>query len=186
MSSYQYRKYHCGDKTVVRSSYLHNEISYTGKMSSLYRINPPVLNIFIDYTQYMHCVMFAFAIGQSYYSRFQNLYQVRFIMSGECEYAWIGTGEQTSEILDITASKRNTTHGVLCISERKYMGNVLVNVHLHQIYGRLFPLWKHAQSATSCIDITRSEQTFNRLGKSTGVTWMAIHVCWAGLNIRYW
>ena len=38
MSSYQYRKFHCGDKTVVRSSYLHNGISYTGKMSSLYWI----------------------------------------------------------------------------------------------------------------------------------------------------
>ena len=36
MSSYQYRKSHCGDKMVVRSSYLHNGISYTGKMSSLY------------------------------------------------------------------------------------------------------------------------------------------------------
>ena len=38
MSSYQYRKSHCGDKTVVRSSCLHNGISYTGKMSSLYWI----------------------------------------------------------------------------------------------------------------------------------------------------
>ena len=38
MSSYQYRKSHCGDKTVVRSPYLHNGISYTGKMSSLYWI----------------------------------------------------------------------------------------------------------------------------------------------------
>ena len=36
MVSYQYRKSHCGDKTVVRSSYLHSWISYTGKMSSLY------------------------------------------------------------------------------------------------------------------------------------------------------
>ena len=36
MPSYQYRKSHCGDKTVVRSSYLHNGISYTGKMPSLY------------------------------------------------------------------------------------------------------------------------------------------------------
>ena len=32
--SYQYRKSHCGDKTVVRSSYLHNRISYTGKMNT--------------------------------------------------------------------------------------------------------------------------------------------------------
>ena len=38
MSFYQYRKSHCGDKTVVRSSYLHNEISYTGKMTSSYWI----------------------------------------------------------------------------------------------------------------------------------------------------
>ena len=38
MSSYQYRKYHCGDKTVVRSSYLHNGISYIGKITSLYWI----------------------------------------------------------------------------------------------------------------------------------------------------
>ena len=39
MPSYQYRKFHCGDKTVVRSSYLHNGISYTGKVASLYWIN---------------------------------------------------------------------------------------------------------------------------------------------------
>ena len=38
MLFYQNRKSHCGNKTVVRSSYLHNGISYTGKMSSLYWI----------------------------------------------------------------------------------------------------------------------------------------------------
>ena len=40
MSSYRYRKSHCGDKTVVRSSYLHNGISFAGKMTSLYWISP--------------------------------------------------------------------------------------------------------------------------------------------------
>ena len=40
MPSYQYRKSHCGDKTVVRSSYLHNGISYTGKMVSFHWISP--------------------------------------------------------------------------------------------------------------------------------------------------
>ena len=40
MSSYQYRKSHCGDKTVVRSSYLHTGISYTGTMAYLYWISP--------------------------------------------------------------------------------------------------------------------------------------------------
>ena len=39
-SSIQYRKSHCGDVTVVRLSHLHNGISYTGKMSSLYWIGP--------------------------------------------------------------------------------------------------------------------------------------------------
>ena len=38
MSSYKYRKCHCGDKTILRPSYLHNGISYTGKMISLYWI----------------------------------------------------------------------------------------------------------------------------------------------------
>ena len=38
MTSYQYRKSHCGDKTILRPSYLHNGISYTGKMTSLYWI----------------------------------------------------------------------------------------------------------------------------------------------------
>ena len=38
MTSYQYRKSHCGDKTILRPSYLHNGISYTDKMTSLYRI----------------------------------------------------------------------------------------------------------------------------------------------------
>ena len=42
MSSYQYRKSHSGDKTVVRSSYLHNGISYTGKMTSLNWFSPMV------------------------------------------------------------------------------------------------------------------------------------------------
>ena len=38
MTSYQYRKSHCGDKTILRPSYLHNGISYTDKMTSLYWI----------------------------------------------------------------------------------------------------------------------------------------------------
>ena len=47
--SYQYRKSHCGDKTILRPSYLHNGISYTGKMASLYWIRalaPVPLSIF--------------------------------------------------------------------------------------------------------------------------------------------
>ena len=38
MTSYQYRKSHCRDKMIWRPSYLHNGISFTGKMTSLYWI----------------------------------------------------------------------------------------------------------------------------------------------------
>ena len=48
MSSYQYRKSHCGDKTILRPSYLHNGISYTGKMTSLYWIRALI--------SYGHCL----------------------------------------------------------------------------------------------------------------------------------
>ena len=37
--SYQYRKFDCGDEAVIRSSYLHNGNSYTGKTASLCWIN---------------------------------------------------------------------------------------------------------------------------------------------------
>ena len=47
ISSYQYKKSHCGDKTVIRSSYLHNGISYTGMMASLYWISLQFLSSII-------------------------------------------------------------------------------------------------------------------------------------------
>ena len=43
MPSYQYRKSHCGDKTILWPSCLHNGISYTGKMTSLYWIRALIL-----------------------------------------------------------------------------------------------------------------------------------------------
>ena len=46
MISYQYRKSHCGDKTVVRSSYLHNGISYTGKRHVIIESGPSILNTY--------------------------------------------------------------------------------------------------------------------------------------------
>ena len=36
VTSYQYRKSHCGDKMIFWPSYLHNRISHTGKITSLY------------------------------------------------------------------------------------------------------------------------------------------------------
>ena len=45
MTSYQYRKSHCGDKTILRPSYLHNGISYTGKTTSLYWIRAQIIGL---------------------------------------------------------------------------------------------------------------------------------------------
>ena len=42
MSTYQYRKSHCGDEMILQRSYVLNGISYTGKMTSLYWISPLV------------------------------------------------------------------------------------------------------------------------------------------------
>ena len=44
ISSYQYRKSHYGDKTILRPSYLHNGISYTGKTTSLYWIKAQAIH----------------------------------------------------------------------------------------------------------------------------------------------
>ena len=41
--SYQYRKSHCGGKTILRPFYLDSGISYTGKMASLYWLKAEIL-----------------------------------------------------------------------------------------------------------------------------------------------
>ena len=48
MTSYQYRKSHCGDKTILPPSYLHNGISYTGKMASLYWIRARIYSTHLN------------------------------------------------------------------------------------------------------------------------------------------
>ena len=55
MSSYQYRKSHYGDKTILRPSYPHNRISYTGKIISLYWNRALVLIIDMNF-----CVHFVY------------------------------------------------------------------------------------------------------------------------------
>ena len=45
MPSYQYSKSHCGEKTILQLSYLHNRISYTGKTAPLYWIRGLALTV---------------------------------------------------------------------------------------------------------------------------------------------
>ena len=54
MLSYQYRRSHCGDKTVGRSSYLHNGISYTGRCHLYIESGPWSLFITVGLRQLLH------------------------------------------------------------------------------------------------------------------------------------
>ena len=55
MTSYQYRKSHFGDNTILRPSYLHNGISYGSKMSYLYWIR--VQNAFFIWCQWSNIIL---------------------------------------------------------------------------------------------------------------------------------
>ena len=90
MSSYQYRKSHCGDKTVVRSSYLHNGISFTGKMSYLYWIRTQMVsfcnrcctrNWYLGVTQCLHLTILpAVGIQLQYFASLHSVSQIAFMM----------------------------------------------------------------------------------------------------------
>ena len=57
MPSYQHRISHCGDKTILRSSYLHNRISYTGKTTLLYLIRAQHAGFNLVFPAYSNCSM---------------------------------------------------------------------------------------------------------------------------------
>ena len=71
MSSYQYSKSHCGDKTVLRSSYLHKGIPYTGKMSSLYWFSPQKL---IPNCLYPNIYLFNYSLWSGFYPLFSKTF----------------------------------------------------------------------------------------------------------------
>ena len=55
MSFYQYRESYCGDKAVIRSSYRHNGISYTGKTSLYWIRAPDVINTSSQISELRQC-----------------------------------------------------------------------------------------------------------------------------------
>ena len=56
MSSYQYRKSHCGDKTIWRPSYLRSGISYTRKTTSLYWIRALIFDLDLDLCVFLQVI----------------------------------------------------------------------------------------------------------------------------------
>ena len=84
----QYRKSHCGDKTILRSSYLHSGISYTGKKASLYWISPQDIykqnndQVQIPYTYRGHIYYNGLTLIPAWVSNF-----IRYKVWGEITYA---------------------------------------------------------------------------------------------------
>ena len=77
MSSYQCRKSHCGDKTVVRSSYLHNGIFFTRKMASLYWISLQIATLkgYVDNIVLKHLASLTYCFIQSNFTSSPNINQ---------------------------------------------------------------------------------------------------------------
>ena len=58
ISSYRYRKSHCEDETILRQSYLHNGICYTGKKTYLYWIRAQVFaSHYLGFIHYKDAVL---------------------------------------------------------------------------------------------------------------------------------
>ena len=91
MSSCRYRKSHCGDKSILRPSYLHNGISYTGKMSSLSWIRTLIITMsFCDNSIDNHDIQYCCVI--SYYTDCQK----------DCSatlFQWLMSEKKWSDIL---------------------------------------------------------------------------------------
>ena len=73
MTSYQYRKSHRGDKTILRPSYLHHGISYSGKMTSLYWIGAQAINNYYtnSIATVMQCKPYHVKVMKRYFSNHQ-------------------------------------------------------------------------------------------------------------------
>ena len=80
MTSYQYMKSHCGDKTMLRPSHLHNGISYTGKMTSLYWIRAHV-------TVYLSFITWWLAYSGKYTSQIELFFRDKYSHSTHEEHA---------------------------------------------------------------------------------------------------
>ena len=97
--SYQYRKSHCGDETVLGSSYLNNGISYTSKVASLYWTNPLVMARFfsLEMTKiYLVCRNWGKGMGYHKWMKCHFIFAVPFVfywisyfIQPYCSWTWL-------------------------------------------------------------------------------------------------
>ena len=99
MTSYQNRKSHCEDKTILRPSYLHNGISYTGKTTSLYWIRAQVI---IHAAQWSWRGLYWFhLVWLSVYRNVSALYLQQYLLGGSISYlhlSYQATSEGVSRV----------------------------------------------------------------------------------------
>ena len=103
VSSYQYRKFHCGDKTVARSSYLHNGIFCSGKMASLFWLGPQIAS--------GHARLDSIGRVRSYnnrqqvcYGRFVNVTSLRPCLACDLARLWTHREKNIDQVHDIIIS----------------------------------------------------------------------------------
>ena len=104
MTSYQCRKSHCGDKTILRPSYLYNGTSYTDKMTSLYWIKAQDPNMCGTFLKHRRCQsgMYYNAIWPQFYATWavrrtrlvfawhcSCRFYLQWVIIGGCYHLWL-------------------------------------------------------------------------------------------------
>ena len=123
MTSYQYRKSHCGDKTILRTSYLHNGIFYIGKMMSLYWIealNDIVCQMILQSSVCLQNKINLLGLAKSY------MQQWHVIGSGSIAYRMFETKPLPTPLLSCVSIKNETW---INISSNQHVsfGKILLN-----------------------------------------------------------
>ena len=145
--SYRYRKSDCGDKTVVRSSYLHNRISYTGKMSSLYWISPLVMpgaksSVAIAVVPLPWNILVSTLRGLSenrqntYWLKSINLYQIYFVTIKLTHFCM----DRSSAFLINAGFNSETTGIILCMcptNDRRHQTVTLLYIFYNSIINNI-------------------------------------------------
>ena len=202
MSSYQYRKSHCGDKTVVRSSYLHNGISYTGKMSSLYWIRALFVICFVMLWLLSDWFYWYPSLAISYLPMFAR---VAVLAQGPVEQpwqTWVNRAHESTENSSCNYSKIKYNKTCACfIWHVISYGNGIrrVNIHVDVIKWNISALLAFCVGKSSVPGeppaqrpVTRSFDVFfvlclnKRLSKQSWGWWFETPLCslWRHCNVK--
>ena len=158
MSSYQYKKSHCGDKTVVRSSYIHNGIYYTGKTTSLYWIRAQHLSKCKSVwnaipSRYMSKISNkGIMINRVNYGRTHNEYIVVYINFRTAEFWWISEWIRLKIVMKKVV---RLLFNIILIAQfhSKYTTHLLIRVAFHRTVQNIALSFDTAPLFMKCQDV---------------------------------